>query len=70
MDDDQDFQNFMVQFVLSLPIDSTIGFNPMARNWNSSKPLRLIGEKQIVNHSDEVMFLKNIKSKEANIKTY
>jgi len=42
----------------------------MARNWNSSKPLRLIGEKQIVNHSDEVKFFKNIKSKEANIKTY
>ena len=31
--------------ILSLPIDTTIGFNPMARNWNSSKPLRLIGEK-------------------------
>jgi len=55
--------------MLSLPINSTIGFTPIERKSCSLKPGILIGE-IIVNHSDEVKFLKNIESKEANIKTY
>ena len=53
--------------ISSLPIDYTIGFTPIVRKCCSLKPERFIGEKKIVNNSDEVKFLKDIKSKEANI---